>query len=417
VVVVGGNAKIDGKVRQDVVVVFGSATINGSVNGNTVVVFGPLVIGPGARIRHETVVVGGTLKTDPTAHLGRGHKVISPIGFPGFGHMNDWVGKGLFWARPLPPRSIWMWAIAGLFLVLYILLALVFPRPVQACVAALESRPISSFSLGVLAFLLTAPVVFLLVISLAGIIILPFLFCAIVAALLFGKVAVFRHVGQQIGYQLRVTFVQSPLVALLVGALLFYLLYTIPILGFLVWCIITPMGLGAVIWACLGRYQREETRLTAQAPIMASSVPPPLVPLLPVTPAASEAASLPRAGFWIRLCATCLDLMLLVAVLLALHLLIGPRVFFLSLILYHVAMWTWKGMTIGGIILGIKCVRSDGRPVTFAVAFIRALSCFLSGLPLFLGFFWAGWTREKQSWHDRIAGTIMVKVPKGSSLI
>jgi len=31
-----------------------------------------------------------------------------------------------------------------------------------------------------------------------------------------------------------------------------------------------------------------------------------------------------------------------------------------------------------------------------------------------LGFFWAGWSREKQSWHDKIADTIIVKLPKNA---
>ena len=415
VVVVGGNAQIDGKVKQDVVVVMGSATVNGTINGSLVVVMGPAEIGPTARVRQEAVVVGGRLKVDPSARLGRGHKVISIFGLPGVGHMREWMGKGLFLARPLPPLSIWMWSIAGLFLLLYFLVALIFPRPVQACVTALEMRPISSFSLGVLAFVLAAPAAFLLVISLVGIVVLPFLFCAIVAALCFGKVAVFRHVGQQIGCHLRLSVLQAPLMALLIGALLFYLLYTIPILGFLVWCIITPLGLGAVIWACLQRFQREDARPAAPAGTATFPIPPQLAPPVQVNLPANEAIDWPRAGFWIRLCATVLDLMLLVALLAVLHLLRGPGFFFLVLISYHVAMWAWKGMTIGGIVLSVRCVRLDGRRVNVAVALVRALACFLSGLPLFLGFFWAGWTREKQSWHDRIAGTTMVKVPKGGA--
>jgi len=34
-----------------------------------------------------------------------------------------------------------------------------------------------------------------------------------------------------------------------------------------------------------------------------------------------------------------------------------------------------------------------------------------------LGFFWAGWDQQKQAWHDKIAGTFMVKVSKGVSLV
>src|SRR5207248_9904058 len=85
--------------------------------------------------------------------------------------------------------------------------------------------------------------------------------------------------------------------------------------------------------------------------------------------------------------------------------------------IYHVAMWAWKGTTIGGTVMGIKVVRVDGRAVDVGVALVRAAASIFSLLVLGLGFFWAGWNREKQSWHDKIAGTVMVKVPRGVPLL
>jgi uncharacterized RDD family membrane protein YckC len=79
-------------------------------------------------------------------------------------------------------------------------------------------------------------------------------------------------------------------------------------------------------------------------------------------------------------------------------------------------MWSWKGTTIGGVVFGLRIVRRDGRPIDFAVALLRSLASFFSALVVFVGFFWAGWNREKQSWHDLIAGTIVIKVPKGVPL-
>jgi uncharacterized RDD family membrane protein YckC len=84
---------------------------------------------------------------------------------------------------------------------------------------------------------------------------------------------------------------------------------------------------------------------------------------------------------------------------------------------YHIGMWTWKATTIGGIVLGIKVVRLDGQPMNFAVAFVRCLSSVFSIVALGLGFFWAGWDRERQAWHDKIAGTVIVRVPRGVSLV
>jgi len=48
---------------------------------------------------------------------------------------------------------------------------------------------------------------------------------------------------------------------------------------------------------------------------------------------------------------------------------------------------------------------------------VRALGCFLSLLVCGLGFIWVAFDQEKQSWHDKIAGTVVVRVPKGVSLI
>ena len=62
-------------------------------------------------------------------------------------------------------------------------------------------------------------------------------------------------------------------------------------------------------------------------------------------------------------------------------------------------------------------VRLDGQPMTFSVALVRSLSSFFSAFALFLGFFWAGWDKQRQAWHDKIAGTVVVAMPKGISLI
>ena len=42
---------------------------------------------------------------------------------------------------------------------------------------------------------------------------------------------------------------------------------------------------------------------------------------------------------------------------------------------------------------------------------------FLSLAAAFLGFIWIAFDAEKQAWHDKIAGTIVVRSPRGLSLI
>ena len=137
-----------------------------------------------------------------------------------------------------------------------------------------------------------------------GIAVIPFLFCAMIVAFLFGKVSVYRFAGAQVGRQLNLATFQLPLVAFLIGALIFCLLYMIPVLGFLVWCAIIPFGMGAAALAAFGGLRRESngrssavgavSAVAATAAAVPASSNPPLMPGA-VSPA--DFISMPRAGF------------------------------------------------------------------------------------------------------------------------
>jgi uncharacterized RDD family membrane protein YckC len=160
----------------------------------------------------------------------------------------------------------------------------------------------------------------------------------------------------------------------------------------------------------------------APVPPIFSSPPPPSPPPPPIMP---SAATLPRAGLAIRLGALFIDLILVgVVVGFSSGLLprfiqfdSGPPVILPLLAAYGAVMWKLKGTTIGGIIFGLKVVRMDGREMDWPTAVVRALSCFLSLIVVGLGFLWVAIDEERQSWHDKIAGTTVVRVPKGVSLL
>jgi uncharacterized RDD family membrane protein YckC len=65
----------------------------------------------------------------------------------------------------------------------------------------------------------------------------------------------------------------------------------------------------------------------------------------------------------------------------------------------------------------LKVVRLDDRPIDWPTAIARALGCFLSAAVLLLGFIWIAYDRERQGWHDKVAGTVVVKLPKGVPLV
>ena len=69
----------------------------------------------------------------------------------------------------------------------------------------------------------------------------------------------------------------------------------------------------------------------------------------------------------------------------------------------------WNGQTIGKLAMGIRVVTADGTPVPVGMAFARAGMKLVSGAALGLGYLWMLWDAEKQTWHDKVAKTYVVK--------
>ena len=435
-VVIFGNATMEGEVEDNMVVVFGNATVNGTVHGDFVNVMGATTLGPQAKLKQDCVVVGGKLTKEPGAKtdqepvevsFGAFWSALEPVGY--------WFRTGLLLGRPFPPTSGLAWIFVGLHFLLYLIILVLFPKPVDACVKVLETQPLTALLVGLLAMVLAGPLVIILIASGIGLIVVPFVWVAMLLARYVGKAAVLQFMGLQVLRRGNPDTNPRSLLGLLVGTGIVAVLYMVPFLGLLVWGLLLPFALGTALTAAFATFKRNGNGRSAPpamamayaaAPVAATAGGPGVgeagepgagVPLTPVPlstggPSLAELAVMPRVGFWLRLAATTRDFLLC-----SWLIPIGGPLFLPVWLAYHVGLWSWKGTTVGGIICSIRVVRIDGRPVDFGVALVRSLGSVLSFMALCLGFFWAGWSRDRQSWHDTIAGTTIVKVPRGSSLI
>lgn len=68
----------------------------------------------------------------------------------------------------------------------------------------------------------------------------------------------------------------------------------------------------------------------------------------------------------------------------------------------------WNGQTIGKKAMGIRVVSTGGGPVSVGSAFVRSLMKLVSGAVLLLGYLWMLWDPNRQTWHDKVAGTYVV---------
>jgi uncharacterized RDD family membrane protein YckC len=449
VVVIGGDATIAGRVDRDVVVILGRAELapTAEIEGSFVVVGGTGVIADGAKVHEDVVVLGGL--EEPAGFAPGGDHVA--IGTTALGTrlqgLLRWVTQGLLFGRLIVPSLGWVWIVAAVFFFLNLLLNVLFDAPVGACASTLRDTPASAFVTGLLAMLFVAPLCLLLAVSVIGIAIIPFLIGALVLATIIGRIGFARWLGMGIVHQDDLENRRQSLRSFVIGSAVMCIAYMIPVIGVLAWAMATVFGLGAALQAFARAYRKEHprppraARLAPAAPVVApsgeaaasaslampSAAPPDAVvaPGVPApeaaagTPRATDLLSFPRASFLERLAAFALDFVLVVfaAQIVRFDRLLDvggafPGNLLLVALVYHVGFWAWKQTTVGGIVCQLRLVKTDGSPVQFAEALIRGLSGIFSLLVVGIGFLWVLWDSERQSWHDRIAGTYVVKVPR-----
>jgi uncharacterized RDD family membrane protein YckC len=81
-------------------------------------------------------------------------------------------------------------------------------------------------------------------------------------------------------------------------------------------------------------------------------------------------------------------------------------------VVYFCYFWSAQGggQTLGMRALNIKVIRTDGSSLTILQAFIRYIGLVVSVACIFIGVIWAAFDANKQGWHDKIAGTYVIKV-------
>lgn len=80
-------------------------------------------------------------------------------------------------------------------------------------------------------------------------------------------------------------------------------------------------------------------------------------------------------------------------------------------IMYYIGFWAWKGATPGKMKAGVKIVATDGSSIGVGRAILRFIGYIVSAIILGLGFLMIAWDEKKQGLHDKIASTLVIRVP------
>ncbi len=131
-------------------------------------------------------------------------------------------------------------------------------------------------------------------------------------------------------------------------------------------------------------------------------------------PEPTKGPSGPRAGFWARFAASFLDGILLGIPYAIVAAVSSVGVAYAVYLLLAIAYFTYfeggaTGQTLGKKALNIRVIDlAGGGSIGMTRAFIRYIGRIVSSIPLLLGYFWMLWDGEKQTWHDKMAGAIVV---------
>ena len=463
-VAVFGDAQVDGAVCGDLSVTFGNVRLGpeASVHGSLVVVGGTLSVEPGAAVLGEMVLVGGLLQAPADFRAGRGHVVV---GIPLFGDQLrgavPYLTRGLLLGRLIVPDMAWVWWAVAVLLFVYLLINLLFPQATWAATSAIVDRPLSTFAAGVLVLLLAGPIAALLAVTVIGIAVLPVLFGAMVVAWIIGKIAVCRWMGTRVFAQDDPVDRLQSTRSFLIGFAVMTVAYMIPLLGILVWGLTGVLGLGAATLALMRAFRSENPPAPPRVPRDLPPVPSGTIPatgtpappsdfdlnraagadLYGTPPAFVSATSpgsgsatgggvpvggaaaaptddrvllaFPRAGFAERAAAFVLDAILVTLAARAVFGDGGDEMLIVLIVAYHVAFWLWKRTTLGGIICQLRVTRVDGESLRFVDALVRGVTAIFSLAAFGIGALWILRDPERQSWHDKVAGTYVVRVPRG----
>ncbi|MDD9819682.1 MAG: RDD family protein [Nitrospira sp.] len=148
--------------------------------------------------------------------------------------------------------------------------------------------------------------------------------------------------------------------------------------------------------------------------------------------------SVEYAGFWVRAGAVTIDTVLLTMILspfvgatygdeyfserpsLEFFDLPGPPDFFSTIVLpaaIIILFWIYKQATPGKMLVKAKVVdaQTGGQPTT-GQYIGRYFAYYVSAILLGLGFIWVAFDPRKQGWHDKLAGTVVVRHRKQRSV-
>lgn len=231
---------------NNAVAIASQITVSGLVENDVVTIGGSIVLTNAAVVRGDVTCIGGVVVQ------GNGAQIYGDITEVNSSNISTALSSAFY-----GDMDAWSWFVdiiyfcffAMLFM-LALLMALLFPRPLNAIVDSIQGNKTKSFFWGALATLMITPFFMLLLFSFIGIPLIPLAFAAILLGFMFGFIGVSALLGK---FVLTRTFhhhKQSLVRETLLGLILWWIIGWMPFyIGMVIKTVVITIGLGGVFLA------------------------------------------------------------------------------------------------------------------------------------------------------------------------
>ena len=251
---VGRDLEIaEGQVVDNAVAVGGQITVNGLVEKRIVAIGGSVVLTSKAVVRGDITCIGGVVVVGNGAQIyGKvteinSENILNALSDAFYGEEDEW-----FWLTEVIALCFFLTLVA-----LALLLVFLFPGPLAAVADCISENKFRAFVIGALASLLSVPFFALLVLSVVGIALIPLAFFLMLAAFMFGFVAVSALLGRFVLTNMFVHHNPSTIRETLLGLVLWWILGWLPFYsGMIIKAVVITTGFGGVLLTVFSRRER-----------------------------------------------------------------------------------------------------------------------------------------------------------------
>ena len=234
------------------VLIAGDATIQGTVTGNVLVIGGNVDLTQGAQVQGLLKVIGGKINGSLES--------VQNVSIS-----NQWQIAPAVANLLMHPHTIWdikrhrsLRLTIQKFVILlitYLLIAVVFSRPINAASSMLTERPIGSILFSTLMFIVIPTVTVVLILSIVGYPFLLLCICLLVPVALCGKTAIFLTLGSTL-----LAGRLKPL-AVIFGFIPYFMATEIPHVDWIAFLVFNGVGIGLCILSALNEMYQNQTKI------------------------------------------------------------------------------------------------------------------------------------------------------------